>query len=167
VQYELLAGRRPFAGKTDLEVLQTIIHGAAPLLPEAVPPGLRSIVEKALEKDPEERYQSVGEMVVDLRRLVRQSGEPAQPPSRWHWAWAALAAGCGFLWLAGVASAEARRVVARRPAHHPARSAALSLVFPRRQPRGIFVDRAQTRQPGYLCATDRRQRSATTHYRPS
>jgi Tol biopolymer transport system component/predicted Ser/Thr protein kinase len=88
--YELLAGRKPFTGKTDLEVLQTIIHGATPPLPAEIPAGLRSVVEKALEKDPQDRYQYMREMVVDLRRLVRQSGEVGQPPSRWHWAWAAL-----------------------------------------------------------------------------
>ena len=38
---------------------------------------LRMVVEKALEKDPAERYQSMREMVVDLRRLTRQSGEAA------------------------------------------------------------------------------------------
>jgi serine/threonine-protein kinase len=52
VLYELLAGRRPFTGATDLEVLQTIIHGQAQPLPEQVPVALRAVVEKALEQDP-------------------------------------------------------------------------------------------------------------------
>ncbi|HLJ13900.1 MAG TPA: serine/threonine-protein kinase [Bryobacteraceae bacterium] len=89
--YELLAGRKPFAGKTDLELLQTIIHGAVLPLPAEIPAGLRSIVEKALEKDPGERYQSMREMVVDLRRIVRQNREATQALSHWHWAWALLA----------------------------------------------------------------------------
>ena len=59
VLYEMLAGRRPFAGATDLETLQTIIHGAPRPLPEGVPAALRTVVEKALEKDPAERYQSM------------------------------------------------------------------------------------------------------------
>ena len=33
------------------------------------------VVEKALEKDPAERYQSMRELVVDLRRLVRQTAD--------------------------------------------------------------------------------------------
>ena len=50
--HELLAGRRPFAGATDLEVLYTTIHGAPQPLAEDVPAALRAVVEKALEKDP-------------------------------------------------------------------------------------------------------------------
>lgn len=93
VLYELLAGRRPFAGATDLELLQTIIHGTPHPLPDNVPAGARAVVEKALEKDPAERYQSMPEMVIDLRRLLRQSGETAAPPRparRIRWAAAAV-----------------------------------------------------------------------------
>ena len=75
VLYELLAGTRPFAGATDLEVLKTIMHGQAQPLPADVPQLVRGVVEKALEKDPAERYQSMREMVVDLRRVARHSGE--------------------------------------------------------------------------------------------
>jgi Tol biopolymer transport system component len=90
VLYQLLAGRRPFEGATDLETLQTIIHGAPRPLPEDLPPTLRAVVEKALEKVPGDRYQSMRELVVDLRRLMRQSVEtvpaPPRPGRRW---WAA------------------------------------------------------------------------------
>jgi serine/threonine protein kinase len=75
VLYELLAGRRPFAGTTDLEVLQKIVHAKADALAETIPPLVRAVAEKALEKDPRDRYQSMREMVVDLRRLVRHSDE--------------------------------------------------------------------------------------------
>ena len=54
---------------------------AAPL-PEEVPLPLRMIVEKALEKDPADRFQSMRDMVVDLRRVVRQSAEAAPRRSR-------------------------------------------------------------------------------------
>jgi len=72
VLYELLVGHRPFSGRSDLEVLQTIIHGSFPPLPEDLPLGLRALVEKALETDPAERYQTMRDLVVDLRRLIRQ-----------------------------------------------------------------------------------------------
>jgi Tol biopolymer transport system component/tRNA A-37 threonylcarbamoyl transferase component Bud32 len=79
VLYELLARRRPFGGATELEILKTIIHGTPEPLPPEIPIALRIIVEKALEKDPAERYQSMREMVVDLRRVARQKPEEAAP----------------------------------------------------------------------------------------
>jgi eukaryotic-like serine/threonine-protein kinase len=75
VLYELLEGRRPFTGATDLEVLKTIIHGAPEPLQAEIPLALRMVVEKALEKEPAERYQSMREIVVDLRRVIRQASE--------------------------------------------------------------------------------------------
>src|SRR4029077_3626219 len=66
------------------------------------------VVEKALEKGPENRYQSMRDMVVDLRRLARQSVEtpaPAKANARPAWTWAASAAlalvvalGAGKFW---------------------------------------------------------------------
>jgi len=75
VLYELLSGKRPFGGATELEVLKTIIHGQPEPLTADVPQPVRGVVEKALEKDPAERYQSMREMVVDLRRVARFFGE--------------------------------------------------------------------------------------------
>jgi eukaryotic-like serine/threonine-protein kinase len=79
VLYEVLAGRQPFAGASDLEVLQRVQHQPAEPLGEEIPPALRMVVEKALEKDPAERYQSMRDMVVDLRRVARQTGETRAP----------------------------------------------------------------------------------------
>jgi Tol biopolymer transport system component/predicted Ser/Thr protein kinase len=76
VLYEALSGRRPFGGSSELEVLKTIIHGAPEPLDAAVPLALRMVVEKALEKDPAERYQSTRDLVVDLRRSARS--KPAE-----------------------------------------------------------------------------------------
>src|SRR5579864_3901878 len=75
VLYELLEGRRPFTGATDLEVLQKVIHQPAEPVGAEIPAALRTVVEKALEKDPAERYQSMRDMVVDLRRMIRQTAE--------------------------------------------------------------------------------------------
>jgi serine/threonine-protein kinase len=71
VLYELLAERRPFSGATDLERLQAIIYKTAPPLGEHIPAALRAVVEKALEKDRVDRYQSMRELIVDLRRAMR------------------------------------------------------------------------------------------------
>ncbi len=78
--YELLAGQRPFTGTTDRELLQNVIGGSAPPLRADVPFGLRAVVEKALENAPEDRYQSTRDLVVDLRRVRRQSAETSATP---------------------------------------------------------------------------------------
>jgi TolB-like protein/tetratricopeptide (TPR) repeat protein len=75
VLYELLTGLQPFAGATELEVLQKIQHHAPQPLGPQIPPALRLVVEKAIEKDAADRYQTMQEVVIDLRRLVRQSAE--------------------------------------------------------------------------------------------
>jgi len=75
VLYEMLAGRRPFTGQSDLDVLHAVIHNATEPLSETVALALRMVVEKALEKDPADRFQSMRDMVVDLRRVARQSAE--------------------------------------------------------------------------------------------
>ncbi len=73
---EMLAGRHPFAGSTELERLSSIVSAApAPLGPE-IPFALRLVVEKALEKDPADRYQTMRDLVVDLRRVVRMEAAP-------------------------------------------------------------------------------------------
>src|SRR5690606_25277410 len=74
VLYEMLSGRRPFEGLSDLETLQKIVHGVVPRLPEEIPIPLQRVVAKALQKDAATRYQSVQEMVNDLRRCQSQSG---------------------------------------------------------------------------------------------
>jgi serine/threonine protein kinase/WD40 repeat protein len=98
VLFEVLAGQRPFTGVSDLDVLQAIIHRPANPLPSDLPLALRIVIERALEKDPANRFQSMREVVVDLRRLVRQSAEAPQefaPSPR---------SGRGRRWLAAVAA---------------------------------------------------------------
>jgi eukaryotic-like serine/threonine-protein kinase len=96
VLYELLAGRRPFDGNSDVAVFHAITHDAPPSLSGELPHALRLIVEKALEKDPGDRYQSMREFVVDLRKLSRQSVPDIVAPvtprmSLWKWAAGAIA----------------------------------------------------------------------------
>src|SRR4029077_1659586 len=111
VLYELLAGKRPFGGATDLEVLKTIMHGEPQPLSGEVPALLSSLVEKTLEKDPAERYQSMREMVVDLKRVTRQKPQDAAPVAvlgrppkgrRWRWMTGGLASALAIgaaLWI--------------------------------------------------------------------
>jgi serine/threonine protein kinase/Tfp pilus assembly protein PilF len=79
VLYEALSGHRPFETGSNIETLRAIIREPAPPLDNEIPPGLRAVVEKTLEKDPAERYQTMRDMVVDLRRLTRVTEEVTAP----------------------------------------------------------------------------------------
>jgi serine/threonine protein kinase len=72
VLYEALAGRRPFEAKHDLELLKAIVHATPAPLPSDVPELLRNAIERTLEKDPADRYQSMRDLVSELRRLARK-----------------------------------------------------------------------------------------------
>jgi len=98
VLYELLAGRRPFAGATDLELLKKVVHGRPDPLPNNVPTGVRTIVDKALAKDLTERYQTMRDLLADLR-AVRQPSVPGSRANR-RLRWMA-AAGATALSVAG------------------------------------------------------------------
>ena len=58
--YEMLAGQRPFRGKSHVETMNQIINDPAPPL-AMVPTPVEEILEKALEKDPKDRYQHAGD----------------------------------------------------------------------------------------------------------
>src|SRR5579871_1021830 len=77
--YEMLAGRVPFAGRTAVDTMHAIMHAPAPPLPAIsgglagdVTGDLQRIVEKCLAKEPDERYQGMRDLVVDLRAARRR-----------------------------------------------------------------------------------------------
>ena len=72
--YELLAGRRPFAAATQKQLLDRIVQGAPVPLEEAaaeVPPALAAIVQRAMKKNPIERYPAIEPMREDLIAVYR------------------------------------------------------------------------------------------------
>jgi eukaryotic-like serine/threonine-protein kinase len=74
--YEMAAGQRPFRGTTAFEVSAAILRERPPEISPALPPVLHSVIEKSLDKDPGQRYQSAGE--------VRAALEAASTASRTH-----------------------------------------------------------------------------------
>ncbi len=75
VLYEMVAGRTPFEGETSTDVIVAITQKEPlPLARFAphVPPELEWIVMKALRKDRDERYQTIKELITDLRRLKQR-----------------------------------------------------------------------------------------------
>jgi Tol biopolymer transport system component len=82
--YEMGSGRRPFTGDTSLSVLSAILKDAPRPLAEIRPDLPRDfvrIVKRALNKDPEERYQSAKDLRADLHVVLEDlsSGELSRP----------------------------------------------------------------------------------------
>jgi eukaryotic-like serine/threonine-protein kinase len=121
VLYEMATGRQAFSGKTTAVIHDAILNRAPAspvhLRPE-LPPKLEDIINKALEKDRDVRYQHASDLRADLKRLSRDTdsglatviqavGKPVtklRPGRRWEWAVAGLvlllAGAVGLTWLA-------------------------------------------------------------------
>src|ERR1700694_1025145 len=83
VLYEMVTGVLPFRGGTSGLVSEAILNRApvAPVrLKPDVPPKLEEIINKALEKDPEVRYQSAAELRADIKRVKRDSDSSKLAP---------------------------------------------------------------------------------------
>jgi serine/threonine protein kinase len=78
--YEMLSGKRPYAGATRDELLQNIEKGPprslVSLNPKA-PASLVRIVERAMKRELDERYADMSYMLADLERARPQSASPA------------------------------------------------------------------------------------------
>ncbi len=91
ILYELLAGRRPFEGKTDFETDQMVLSEEPPRLTTVskVDRNLQWICEKCLRKEPQHRYPSAMELAEDLERWLRGETPVARPLPIWLRAWLA------------------------------------------------------------------------------
>jgi serine/threonine protein kinase/tetratricopeptide (TPR) repeat protein len=73
--YEMLTGTWPFRGKSTIDVRHAVLYDQPKPLSEArpgpLPARLQQILDKTLQKDPRDRYQKIGELRDDLRKILQ------------------------------------------------------------------------------------------------
>ncbi len=74
--YEMLTGTWPFRGKTTIDVRHAVLHDTpkpvAEMRSEVIPPRVQQILDRAMEKEPRDRYQKMEEMREDLRKVLQE-----------------------------------------------------------------------------------------------
>ncbi len=83
VLYEMLTGHLPFRGEHEAAMVYSIVNEEPEPLQHYVPDAsseLLHILDRALEKDREDRYQSAHDMLIDLRRLKKDSSRVSRQP---------------------------------------------------------------------------------------
>src|SRR5437588_1084939 len=72
--YEMLTGTWPFRGKSTVDVRHAVIHDQpntlAEMRPGAIPARLQQILDKAMQKEPRDRYQRIDDLREDLRKVL-------------------------------------------------------------------------------------------------
>src|SRR6185436_3231964 len=74
ILFEAVTGRKPFEGESVLKSLHMVVYEPAPLIKDfnpAAPAELQRIIRRCLAKDPEERYQNIKDIAIELKE-VRQ-----------------------------------------------------------------------------------------------
>ena len=74
--YEMLTGTWPFRGKTTIDVRYAVLHDPprpiSELRTSTIPPRLQKIVDRALEKDPKDRFQNMEDFRDELRQVLQE-----------------------------------------------------------------------------------------------
>ena len=74
--YEMLTGTWPFRGKTTIDVRHAVLHDPprpiAELRSTPIPPRLQQIIDRALEKEPKDRFQSMDDFRKELRQVLQE-----------------------------------------------------------------------------------------------
>ncbi|MEE8583455.1 MAG: protein kinase, partial [Acidobacteriota bacterium] len=102
VLFEMVTGVHPFQKSQSMEIVASILHEPPPPLArytEEVPDLLQHVVRKMLAKEPDQRYQSIHEVLTDLNQMAEPTAEtPAQPVE-------AVAKGRRLRWVIALAPA--------------------------------------------------------------
>lgn len=83
ILYELLSGAPPFQRATPWETVQCVLEQPPPSLNSRIPADLRTICEKCLRKEPEERYISMAALAVDLGLFLQGRSISARRVGSW------------------------------------------------------------------------------------
>jgi eukaryotic-like serine/threonine-protein kinase len=74
--YEMLTGTWPFRGKTTIDVRHAVLHDPPRPIPELrsspIPPRLQQIVDRALAKEPKDRFQNMDDFRKELRLVLQE-----------------------------------------------------------------------------------------------
>jgi len=85
VLYEMVTGRLPFRGEHEAAILYSVVNEQPRPIEESVSsasPELIHIIGRALEKNPAERYKTAEDMLIDLRRLKKETSRTGFSPTR-------------------------------------------------------------------------------------
>ena len=108
VLYEMLTGKRAFAGATPASVIAAILERPAPSVADVAPTALDRVLRKCLEKDPEDRWQSARDLksALEWMTVTPETAATAPSPSRLGrlpWIAAAVLAGVAAVAVGAVA----------------------------------------------------------------
>jgi serine/threonine protein kinase/Flp pilus assembly protein TadD len=67
LMYELFSGKRPFKGEYEAAIIYSIVNEEPPPIDEEIPQNIKDAIFKALQKNPEARYQDVSQLIDSLK----------------------------------------------------------------------------------------------------
>ncbi len=140
VLYEMVTGKRPFSGKSQISLASAILESdpePASALKPLTPPAFEHVLKTCLQKNPEDRFQTAHDIKLQLQWIATDKSSPAVaalPPSiapgrgRFGWAVAAVAAVVACAAVGILLYRPAQTAPAIRAAVNPPANATLALV---------------------------------------
>jgi Tol biopolymer transport system component len=135
VLYEMVTGKKAFAGATQASLITAIMSSDPPAISTVQPmspPALDRVVKKCLAKDPEDRWQSAHDLAGELRWIAEgsQAGVPAPVALRRRIRVGVAGTIAGFILGALAAGLGVRLWLSREPAREAPKAAWLSMLLP-------------------------------------